>query len=189
MKKMIIVDYLNNNLYKSNIDKINNLYKFEDNIYNDKNLDDNIKNKFNLTLIDEFCKTLSNKQKYILKENPYCKESKEMRNILRIQKHLNKKTYSNVFEFLTSSNLNQKELIKKFNRTEIFSKYKSGDVINPKNYRYFQNHTNEIKIICNYIKYMIDIVLKDDYINTDIFICKIKAGQNIKNCRRCILLN
>jgi hypothetical protein len=173
MKDEIIIEYLNNNLYKSNID---NVYKF-DNIYN-SNLDDYFKNKFNLSSIDNFSNILSNK--YVSNDDSYFKESKGMRNILKIQKHFNKRT---VFEFLTSSNLEQKELIKKINRTEIFSKYKSGDVINPKNYRYFQNHTNEIKVICNYIKFMIDIVLKDDYINTDIFICKIKANQNIKNCR------
>lgn len=175
-------EYLNNELYKNILDFKLNLDVKSDNNLQDIFQNDNKFRELNLLSLDKFYFNIKNKKNIIMKEDYYFKEAKDIRHILRIKKKIPTSIYKDTYDFLVSSNKDQIELIKNYNKVYIFRRYKNGNKDDPKNYRYFQNNSDQIKLICCYIKYIIDLVLKKDYINTDIFICKIKVGQNVKNC-------
>ena len=96
-----------------------------------------------------------------------------------IDNKISKKQLKYVLNFKNGSLSTRNNIMKKISNCTVFSKYKSGDVSNPDNFRYYINHCNSIKILDRLWYYEVIKKCGNNLPNPDIF--KVTLGTNNSN--------
>jgi hypothetical protein len=87
----------------------------------------------------------------------------------------------NINKFMKGDILTRKDIMKNISKSDIFPKYKSGNVTLPSNFRYLVNHHNTIKILDRIWCYDVITNMKENIPNKNIFISSVTGFSGFNN--------